>query len=405
MVSAHEDLMAPDVLEDPYTYFGRLREGDSVHWNPLYETWVITRYDDVIWSLRRPEIFSSEVFLKDPRAPYPPILEEDTGLYDFNKTYLSHWFIRRDPPDHARMRKIPHLEFSPKHIEQRFRSMVQGIIKDLVREVEGKGTMDVIQDFAAPLPILVIAEWLGFPKEDREFLRQSSRGVLSVDEAAADRNERTTKALLTFKEYINPFVEERLANPRDDLLSLMAAGEKEGVMSRDEVVGNLILLLIAGHQTTINLIANGTLALMRHPDQWQRLKQDPSLIVKATEEILRYDGPVKRAPRIAAADFELGGKTIRKAERILIILSSANRDPRQFTDPDTLDITRHPNPHVAFGGGIHHCLGANLARLEGQEAIKSLVQQFPPLRLETQKLEYQPLLNLRALTCLPVSWS
>ena len=403
MVSVHEDLLAPDVIEDPYTYFGRLREEDPVHWNPLYETWVITRYDDVVWSLRRPELLSSEVFIRDSRPPYPPILEEDQGLYEFNKTYLSHWFIRRDPPDHTRMRKIPHLEFSPKYIEQRFRRVVQDIITSLVKEVQGRGHMDVIQDFAAPLPILVIAEWLGFPKEDREFLRQSSRGVLAVDEASADRNEKTAKALLTFKEYISPFVEERLAHPREDLLSLMAAGEQQGVMSRDEVVGNLILLLIAGHQTTINLIANGALALMRHPDQWEQLKREPSLIVKATEEILRYDGPVKRAPRIAAEDFEIGGKTIRKSERVLIVLSSANRDPRQFTDPDTLDITRYPNPHVAFGGGIHHCLGANLARLEGQEAIKALVQTFEPFRLATERLEYQTLLNLRALQCLPVS--
>jgi cytochrome P450 len=404
MVAVHDDLLGPDVVEDPYTYFGRLREEDPVHWNPLYETWVITRYDDVVWSLRRPEFFSSEVFRRDPRPPYPPILQEDEGLYEFNKLYLSHWFIRRDPPDHTRMRRIPHLQFSPKYIEQRFRRMVQDIITFLIQDVEEKRQMDVIQDFAAPLPILVIAEWLGFPKEDREFLRQSSRGVLSVDEAAADRNERTAKALLILKEYINAFIDERVAHPQDDLLSLMAEGEQEGTMSRDEVIGNLILLLIAGHQTTINLIGNGALALMRHPDQWEQLARDPSLIVKATEEILRYDGPVKRAPRIAAEDFELGGKAIRKSERILIVLSSANRDPRQFTDPDTLDITRYPNPHVAFGGGIHHCLGANLARLEGQEGIKALVQHFPPFRLETETLEYQPLLNLRALTGLPVSW-
>lgn len=405
MVTVHDDLLAPDVVEDPYTYFGRLREEDPVHWNPLYETWVITRYDDVVWSLRRPEFFSSEVFLRDPTRPYPPILEEDEGLYDFNKRYLSHWFIRRDPPDHTRMRRIPHLQFSPKYIEQRFRRMVQDILTGLIHDVEAQGQMDVIQDFAAPLPILVIAEWLGFPKEDREFLRQSSRGVLSVDEAAADRNERTAKALLTLKEYINPFIDERMAHPRDDLLSMMGAGEREGTMSRDEVIGNLILLLIAGHQTTINLIGNGTLALMRHPDQWERLRRDPSLIVKATEELLRYDGPVKRAPRIAAEDFELGGKTIRRSERVLIVLSSANRDPRQYSEPDTLDITRYPNPHVAFGGGIHHCLGANLARLEGQEALKALVQRFPPFRLETEKLAYQPLLNLRALTGLPVAWN
>jgi len=267
MVTVHEDLLAPDVVADPYTYYGRLREEDPVHWNDLYETWVITRYDDVVWSLRHPEFFSSEIFIRDPRSPYPPILEEDQGLYEFNKTYLSHWFIRRDPPDHTNMRKVPHLQFSPKYIEQRFRIMVQDIIKYLVREVEDRGRMDVIYDYAAPLPILVIAEWLGFPREDREFLRHASRGVLSVDEAAADRNEKTTHALLTLKEYINPFVEKKLANPGDDLLSLMAEGERQGVMSRDEVVGNTILLLIAGHQTTINLIGNGTLSLMRHPDQ------------------------------------------------------------------------------------------------------------------------------------------
>jgi cytochrome P450 len=405
MVTVHEDLLAPDVVQDPYSYYGMLREEDPVHWNPLYETWVITRYDDVVWSLRHPEFFSSEVFIRDPRPPYPPILEEDQGLYEFNKTYLSHWFIRRDRPDHLRMRQIPHLQFSPKYIEQRFRAMVQDIIKYLIREVKDKGQMDIINDFAAPLPILVITEWFGFPREDREFLRRTSRGVLSIEEAAADRNERTSTAILALKEYINTFIDARLANPGDDLLSLMAYGERQGEMTRDEVVGNTILFLIAGHQTTINLIANGTLALMRHADQWELLKSDLSLVVRATEEVLRYDSPVKRAPRIVAEDVEMRGKTLRKSERVLIVLSSANRDPRPFSYPYKLDITRYPNPHVAFGGGVHHCLGANLARLEGQEAIKALVQRLPPLLLETEDVEYQPLLNLRALKSLPVSWN
>jgi len=405
MITVHEDLLAPDVVQDPYTYYGILREEDPVHWNPLYETWVITRYEDVVRSLRHPEFFSSEVYIRDPSPPYPPIVEEDQGLYEFNKTYLSHWFIRRDRPDHLRMRQIPHLQFSPKYIQQRFRTMVQDIIKYLIREVADQGRMDIIQDFAAPLPILVIAEWFGFPKEDREFLRHTSRGVLSIEEAAADRNEKTANAILTLKEYINPFVEARLANPGDDLLSLMANGERQGLVSRDEVVGNTILLLIAGHQTTINLIANGTLALMRHPAQWELLRDDPPLIVRATEEVLRYDSPVKRAPRIIAEDVEMHRKTLHRSERVLIVLSSANRDPRPFSDPDKLDITRYPNPHVAFGGGVHHCLGANLARLEGQEAIKALVQGFPPFRLETEQLEYQPLLNLRALKSLLVSWN
>ena len=405
MAVLHEDLLAPDVVEDPYTYFGRLREGDPVHWNDLYQTWVITRYEDVVWSLRHPEFFSSEIFIKDPKPPYPPILEEDQGLYQFNKTYLSHWLVRRDPPDHTRMRKVPHLQFSPKHIEQRFRSTVHDIIKYLIQQVEDKGRMDVVNDFAAPLPILVIAEWLGFPKNDREFLRRTSRSVLAIEEAAADRNEKTTKALLIFKEYINQFVEERLAHPGEDLLSLMAEGEKQGVLSRDEVVGNTLFLLIAGHQTTINLIANGTLALTRHPEQWELLKSNPSLIVTATEELLRYDSPVKRAPRIMAEDIEMRRKTLRKSERVLIILSSANRDPRQFSEPDRAIITRYPNHHVSFGGGVHHCLGANLARLEGQEAIKAITQTFPPFSLEAEKLEYEPHLGLRILKALRVSWN
>jgi cytochrome P450 len=185
---------------------------------------------------------------------------------------------------------------------------------------------------------------------------------------------------------------------------VLAGGEKQGILARDEVLGNALLLLVAGHQTTINLIGNGTLALIRHPDRWEQLKRDSALIGRATEEILRYDAPVKRAPRIAAEDIERRGKTIRKAERVLLVLSAANRDPRQFSDPDTFDITRYPNPHVAFGGGIHHCLGATLARLEGQEAFRAFTQRFPPFSMDTERLEYQTLLSLRGLKSLPVSW-
>jgi cytochrome P450 len=165
------------------------------------------------------------------------------------------------------------------------------------------------------------------------------------------------------------------------------------------------MTLVAGHQTTINLIGNGILALLRHPDHWTQLQRDPARITRATEEILRYDAPVKRAPRIAAADIELHGKTIRQGERVLLVLSTANRDPRQFADPDTFDSTRDPNPHVAFGGGIHHCLGANLARLEGQEAFRAITQRFAPFSLATERLDYQTLLSLRGLKALSVSWS
>jgi cytochrome P450 len=302
------------------------------------------------------------------------------------------------------MRRVVHPYFNPKYIEGRFRTLVREVIHDLLAEVEARGHMDVLQDFAAPLPVLVIAQWLGLPQQDRQFIRQLSRHLLALDQENPDRNQAVHTAISTLVAYLNPFVEERLTTPQEDLLSALAAGEKQGSLSRDEVLGNALLLLVAGHQTTINLIGNGTLALLRHPDHWAQLTRDTALIGSATEEVLRYDAPVKRAPRIAAADVERQGKTIRQAERVLLVLSAANRDPRQFADPDTFDITRDPNPHVAFGGGIHHCLGANLARLEGQEAFRALTQRFSPFRMETERLEYQTLLSLRGLTSLQVSW-
>jgi cytochrome P450 len=404
MLTINEDLLGPEAIDDPYTYYGRLREEDPIHWNPLYETWVITRYDDVVWFLRHPELFSSEIFLRDDRLPFPPILDTDHALYEFNKKYLSHWFLRRDTPDHLRMRRVVHPYFNPKYIEGRFRTLVREVIHDLLAEVEARVHMDVLQDFAAPLPVLVIAQWLGLPQQDRQFIRQLSRHLLALDQENPDRNQAVHTAISTLAAYLNPFVEERLTTPQEDLLSALAAGEKQGSLSRDEVLGNALLLLVAGHQTTINLIGNGTLALLRHPDHWAQLTRDTALLGRATEEVLRYDAPVKRAPRIATADVERQGKTIRQAERVLLVLSAANRDPRQFADPDTFDITRHPNPHVAFGGGIHHCLGATLARLEGQEAFRALTQRFLPFRMDTERLEYQTLLSLRGLKSLQVSW-
>jgi len=404
MLTINEDLLGPEAIDDPYTYYGRLREEDPIHWNPLYETWVITRYDDVVWFLRHPELFSSEIFLRDDRLPFPPILDTDYALYEFNKKYLSHWFLRRDTPDHLRMRRVVHPYFNPKYIEGRFRTLVREVIHDLLAEVEARAHMDVLQDFAAPLPVLVIAQWLGLPQQDRQFIRQLSRHLLALDQENPDRNQAVHTAISTLVAYLNPFVEERLTTPQEDLLSALAAGEKQGSLSRDEVLGNALLLLVAGHQTTINLIGNGALALLRHPDHWAQLTRDTALLGRATEEVLRYDAPVKRAPRIATADVERQGKTIRQADRVLLVLSAANRDPRQFADPDTFDITRHPNPHVAFGGGIHHCLGATLARLEGQEAFRALTQRFLPFRMDTERLEYQTLLSLRGLKSLQVSW-
>jgi pimeloyl-[acyl-carrier protein] synthase len=206
-------------------------------------------------------------------------------------------------------------------------------------------------------------------------------------------------------EYLSPLVEERIDHPGDDFVSVVASGEKRGIFTRHQVLVNCSLLLLAGHETTINLLCNGTLAFIHHPAQWALFKQDPAGWAKrATEECLRYDPPVKSIQRIAAQDVELRGKVLRKDDRLRWFIASANRDPEVFAHPETFDITRDPNPHVAFGSGVHHCLGATLARLEGQEAFKALAERFPSLYVETEELAYQPSMTFRSLTSLPVAW-
>ena len=399
----NDDLFTPEVIADPYPYFRQLRAADPVHWNEKYGVWVITRYDDVVWLVRHPEFFSSEVFKRDQREPYPPIQESDLDMYHFVREFFGDFFIQHDRPEHTAMRKVVHGYFMPKSMEA-WRPLVQSAIKDLLNEAEVRGRMDVMRDFATPLPLLVIAQMLGMPWQDRKFLRELSEKLIFIGRGEPDRMRPTAEAIRGLVEYLSPLIEERLARPGDDLLSVLASGEQRGVYRREEVVANAVLLLLAGHETTINLICNGTLAFIRHPDQWALLQRDPALAVRATEECLRYDPPVKSLQRIAAQDVALGGKVIRSLDRVRWFLTSANRDPEKFSAPEKFDITRDPNLHIAFGSGIHHCLGATLARVEGQEAFKALVQRFPALHLETEELEYQPSILFRSLKSLPVTW-
>jgi cytochrome P450 len=400
----HDDLFAPDVIADPYSYFGRLREEDPVHWNAKYELWVLTRYDDIVWLIRHPERFSSEVFRRDPRPPYPPIPEADMELYSFVREFFGDFFIQRDRPSHTEMRAVVHGYFTPGAMEA-WRPMVQAAVKDLLDEAEAKGGMDVMQDFATPLPVLVIAQMLGLPRQDRRFIRELAQKLLFIGRGDVNRMRPLTDGIKGLVDYLSPLVDDRLARPGDDLLSVLARGETSGAYSREEVLSNAVLLLLAGHETTINLICNGTLALIRHPQQWALLQQNVALAGRATEECLRYDPPVKSLQRIAAEDLELRGKVIRKLDRARWFSPSANRDPDKFPEPDRFDIARDPNPHVAFGSGIHHCLGATLARVEGQEAFRALVERFPALHVETEELEYQPSITFRSLKALPVTWN
>jgi cytochrome P450 len=399
-----EDLFAPEVIADPYTYFGHLRETDPVHWNPRAEMWIVTRYEDLVWLVRHHELFSSAVIKTDRRPPHPPIDAEDAPLFERVKAFRSDQLVEHDRPAHLSMRSAVHEYFTPQAMEG-WRPFVRAAVAELLDEAEPQGRMDVLESLAAPLPVRVITQMMGVPEKDREHLRHLADRLLYINRGEPNRMKLLMEGIEGMIEYVSPKVDERAAAPRDDFISVLAAAEQDGVFTRHQVLVNTALLLFAGHETTMNLICNGTLALIGHPEEWERLRADPAGAARlATEECLRYDPPVKSTQRIAAQDVERHGKTISRGDRIRWIMAAANRDPRAFAEPDRFDVGRKPNPHVSFGAGIHYCLGASLARIEGQEVFRALAERFASLRLETADLEYAPSIQFRSLTALPVAW-
>jgi len=403
VTTINDDMFTPEVIQDPYRYYGRIRDEDPVHWNELYELWVITRHDDLVWMTRNNEQFSNAVMLNDPRPAYPAINESDNELYEFTRHYQSEMFIQYDRPEHLEMRKVVHTYFTPKSMEE-WRPLVKSATNELLDVAEAKGEVDLMRDLAVPLPVLVIAEMMGVPESERGHIRMLAEKLLNIGRGEPNRLQLLAEGMRGMDDYVNPMVEERMVNPKDDFISVLAGGEKAGVFTREQVLINAALLLLAGHETTINLICNGTLAFMNNRDQWDLLKSDThGWMVRATEEALRYDPPVKSISRIAADDVEMRGKNIQKNDRIRWFMSSANRDPNKFENPDKMDITRWPNPHVAFGAGIHHCLGATIARVEGQEVFSALADRYPNLELKTHDMEYQPSITFRSIKNMPVS--
>ena len=398
-----DEMFSPEAMADPYSYFGAIREADPVHWNDRYEVWVITSHQDLVWVARRHELFSSAYFKNDPRPPYPRLDEENQRLYGFIREFLGDMFIQHDRPEHTDMRKSLHGYFVPKSIE-RWRPLVKSAIDELLDDAENKVHFDLMEDFAVPLPVLVIAEALGVAPEDRHIVRQVARKLLNNGRAEDNRMALVSECIEEFSNYASPVIDDRLARPRDDLFTAVAEGERQGVFNRRQTLATALLLLFAGHETTINLLCNGVLAFLNNPAQWTLFKSNPQeMAVRATEEALRYDAPVKSITRLVSEDLEMKGKSLKRLDRVRWVISSANRDPEAFDNPDVFDITRWPNPHVAFGSGIHHCLGATLARLEGQESFKALASRFPELRLSGGELEYHPNINARSLKALPVS--
>jgi cytochrome P450 len=400
---AYGDLLDPSVTHDPYPYCARLRAEDPVHWDEKHKFWILTRLDDCVYVTRHPELFSSNYFKLDKRPISPPIPEADLPYFEVVKAIRSHDLLMNDPPDHGRLRDAIHPPLSPRQAE-RWRGMVRAVIDELLDGVAAKGRMEMMGDFAMPLPLYVIVEMLGIPRAERGYVRDLAHRRLAFTRAGSDRMRLAAEGIRELREYLTPLLDRRKASPLDDFLSIISGAERDGVYSREESLSNAMVLIDAGHETTINLLCNGTLAFLRNPDQWALLRQDPTLAAKATEECLRYDAPVKTIQRIALRDVELRGRTIHEGDRVRIVLSAANRDPEAFPDPDRFDITRRPNHHIAFGTGIHYCLGQYLARLEGQEAFFALSQRFPDLRLEPQELAYEPSLVFRNLKSLRVAW-
>ena len=263
-----------------------------------------------------------------------------------------------------------------------------------------------MRDLAVPLPLLVIAEMMGVPESDRPHIRTLAEKLLFNNRGEPDRYRTLMEGVNGMFEYCDPLLDERKENPGDDFISVLASGEKEGVFSRAHTLSNTALLLIAGHETTINLICNGTKSFMTNRDQWDLFRQDTEgMMVRACEEALRYDSPVLTLPRLASEDVEIRGKQIKEKDRVRWVIPSANRDPNKFERADEMDITRWPNPHVAFGAGVHHCLGATIARVEGQEVFRALADRYPNLEMEPHESEYRPTMALRSMMELPMSFN
>ena len=398
-----DDLFAREVIADPYTYFGRLREIEPVHWNERFGLWLVTGYDELVWILRHNELFSSAVIKDAAAPPYPPVDPADVPLFDEIRGFRADQLVEKDRPEHFDQRSVVHGYFTPKAVEK-WRPFVRAAVEELLDDIQPKGAMDVLTALAAPLPVRIIAEMMGVPYEDRDRLRAMADGILFINRGEPYRFRPLVEAIRGIVDYAAPLVEERIGGDGTDFISVLAGGESRGVFTRHQVLVNTGLLLFAGHETTMNLICNGLLSFIRHPDQWERLRADPAGMARlATEECLRYDPPVKSTQRIVAQDVDLGGRTMRKGQRIRWIMAAANRDPKVFSHPDEFDIGRQPNPHISFGSGIHYCLGATLARVEGQEVFRALAERFEHFEL-VGPVEYQPSLQFRSVKSLPVTW-
>ena len=391
--------MLPENRSDPYPTYAFIRRHEPVHHAPD-GTWVLTRYDH------------SAAILRDPRfSSSPAKLGED---FDWSKESPvrqvgSNLMMFLDPPDHTRLRGLVGQAFTARRMEAlqaRIRQLVDDLLDDVVER--GDGQIDVLGDLAYPLPTVVICEMLGVPLDDRERFKGWAAGGSRLLDGYLDQTTMT-EAMVAGMElfrYMTDLVDDRRRHLGSDLLSALITAEESGDrLTHGELLTTVTLLFVAGFETTMNLVGNGTLALLRNPDQMARLRHDPALVRPGVEELMRYDGPVHITARIATTDVEIGGRAIRPGEQVVVSLAAANRDPEQFPDPDRLDVSRSPNRHLGLGAGPHFCLGAALARIEAQAAFGALLRRFPHLELATEQPTYRDHFVIRGLTDLKVGYS
>jgi cytochrome P450 len=398
---APPDFNSQRFKSNPFPYYARLREEA-----PVFRikglanepAWLVTRYEDVHSVLKHANLS------KDRMAN---MAEENKARMALLMKFfgpLSQSMLNKDPPDHTRLRTLVHKAFTPKYVE-RLRSRVQSLVDELLEKGRRKGSMELVDEYALMVPITIIAEMLGVPKSDyRKFQRWSNRLISNTNPLDL---VLAIPTVMMFGRYLRNLIAQRRAAPGEDLLSALIQAEESGdKLTPDELLSMVLLLLIAGHETTVNLIAGGTLALLQHPEQLERLRKDPALIGPAVEELLRYASPVEiSTERFTREDFTVAGVTIPRGQLVLAVIGSANHDPNHFKAPDALDLGREPNKHLSFGMGIHYCLGAPLARLEGQIALQTLVDRFPNLRLAkpVESIPWRTGILMRGPKRLPVS--
>ncbi len=386
--------LSAEMAQDPYPTYAKLRGRDPVHRSRLMDAWVFSRFADADAILRDHRHFSSDPRKRvaSGRRASLPNVEEPSMLF-------------LDPPDHTRLRALVNKAFTPRAVAA-LEPHIRELMTTLLDAVDDPAAFDLMEAVAKPLPVIVIAEMLGIPPEDRAQFAVWSDQRARILEPTLSPEERETAdaAMRSLDEYLVPIISERKADPKDDIISALAQAEEEGdKLTERDVLIMLRLLLVAGNETTTNLIGNGVLALLRHPDQLAALREDPGLIPSAVEELLRFDSPVQVDMRSVLDDCDVNGFPLRRGDSVVMLLGAANRDPDRFEAPDRLDVRRGDQNHLAFGRGIHHCLGAPLARLEGRVVLEALIERFESMRLTEDRPAFRSSVVLRGLQSLPVA--